>query len=296
MALARRIGGEIVNFDSVQLYRGFDIGSAKPPATERQIVPHHLFDLLEPEDEWNAAEFARLAREVAGEIAARRRVPIFVGGTGFYARALFAPLPQMPGRDEAIRRRLATARARRRGPARLHAWLARVDPATAARVSPADAHRVERALEVYVLSGRPISSWKRPEPGPVPGLFKFGLELPRAELNERLDRRVDAMYDAGLVEETAALLARHSAASRPFGAIGYAEAAAVVHGGMSEQAAREETKRRTRAYAKRQLTWFRSEPDVRWLDARRDAAVLAGEIAGELQRASFLQEGADRPG
>ncbi|HEY6136321.1 MAG TPA: tRNA (adenosine(37)-N6)-dimethylallyltransferase MiaA [Thermoanaerobaculia bacterium] len=258
--LAERVGGEIVNYDSVQIYRGFDVGSAKPSPAERERVPHHLFDIVDAGEEFNAADYGRLAREVCAGIDARGRRAILVGGTFFYLRALLAGLPPMPGRDEALRARL-----RRIDPARLHRWLSKVDPQSGRKIAPADRHRVERALEVWITGGRPISSWGR-NVEELPSI-KIALTLERPSLVAALDRRVDAMYANGLVEETRRLLARYPPEARPFGAIGYAEAVSVVVGERTEEEAAAETRRRTRAYAKRQMTWLRAERNVHWVDA-----------------------------
>lgn len=267
LRLAQALGGEIVNYDSVQIYRGFDIGSAKPPLAVRQLVPHHLYDIADAEDELNAADYARAAREVCSKVAQ----PILVGGTFFYLRALLAGLPEMPGRDAGLRERL-----RRIGPERLHRWLSKVDPVSGARIAAGDRHRVERALEVWITSGRPISAWERPT-DELPSL-KIALTLERSRLNELLDARVERMYREGLVEETRELLARHDPHARPFGTIGYKEAAAVVRGELTVEAAIAETRRRTRAYAKRQMTWLRSERNVHWLDATDPESTLAAAL------------------
>jgi len=266
LRLAETAGGEIVNFDSVQIYRGFDIGSAKPPAESRSRVPHHLFDIVDATDEFNAADYARLARTTCDAIVARGKLPILVGGTFFYLRALLSGLPEMPGRDEPLRARLGRIARTPRGPARLHGWLSKIDPQSGRKIAPADRHRVERALEVWIRSGRPISSWERASEEASPAL-KLGLMLERPRLVAALNARVEAMYAAGLIGETRRLMERFPREARPFGTIGYREAAAVVAGEMTEQAAIEETKRRTRAYAKRQMTWLRSERNVHWLDA-----------------------------
>ena len=265
LRLAETIGGEIVNYDSVQIYRGFDIGSAKPSAEARSRVPHHLFDIVDGDAGFNAADFARLARPVCDDITARGRRPILVGGTFFYLRALLRGLPEMPGRDAEVRARIRRIADRPRGQARLHRWLSKIDPQSGRRIAPADRHRVERALEVWLAGGRPISHFERGAEE-IPNI-KLALTLPRQQLHEAIDRRVEAMYAAGLVEETRRLLARLPAQARPFGTIGYREAAAVVAGTMTPEAAVAETKRRTRAYAKRQLTWLRAERNVHWLEA-----------------------------
>ena len=269
LRLAESAGGEIVNFDSIQIYRGFDIGSAKPPSEIRQRIPHHLFDVVDADQEFNAAEYARLAEPIIEDIEDRAKLPILVGGTFFYLRALLAGLPEMPGRNERIRNRLRQIR-----PERLHRWLAKVDPQSAPLIAPADRHRVERALEVWIMSGQPISRWERPA-NETPSL-KIALSLDRKELTRALDARVSEMYQNGLINETRALLERYPPSARPFTSIGYREAVAVVEGAMEIDAAIDETRRRTRAYAKRQVTWLRAERNVHWLDgADRDAAFAA---------------------
>ncbi|HKS24116.1 MAG TPA: tRNA (adenosine(37)-N6)-dimethylallyltransferase MiaA [Thermoanaerobaculia bacterium] len=276
--LAERLGGEIVNYDSVQVYRGFDIGSAKPSPAERERVPHRLFDIVDAGEEFNAADYGRLARDVCADIEARGRRAILAGGTFFYLRALLAGLPPMPGRDEVLRKRL-----RRIDPARLHRWLSKVDPQSGRKIAPADRHRVERALEVWIASGRPISSWGH-NVEELPSI-KIALTLERPSLVAALDRRVDAMYANGLVEETRQLLARYPRDARPFGAIGYAEAVSVVVGERVEGEAIAETRRRTRAYAKRQMTWLRAERNVHWVDASDRENAL--EVALRLVESSF---------
>jgi tRNA dimethylallyltransferase len=265
LRLAESIGAEIVNYDSVQIYRGFDIGSAKPSPEQQQRVPHHLFDIVEAGDEFNAADYARRAREVCTEIDARGKRVILAGGTFFYLRALLSGLPEMPGRDEPLRARIRSIADRPRGPARLHRWLSKIDARSGRRIAPGDKHRVERALEVWITSGKPISSWER-DVDELPSV-KLALDMERKQLGAMLDARVEAMFRGGLIEETRALLERYPATARPFGTIGYKEAAAIVRGELSEADALAETRRRTRAYAKRQRTWLRAERNVHWLDA-----------------------------
>jgi tRNA dimethylallyltransferase len=273
LRMAEAIGGEIVNYDSVQIYRGFDIGSAKPSAAERARVPHHLYDIVEAEAEFNAADYARLARETCDSIVARGGRAILVGGTFFYLRALLSGLPEMPGRDADVRARIRRIASRPRGAERLHRWLSKIDPQSGRRIALADRHRVERALEVWLVSGRPISSFERGGEE-IPNI-KIALSLPRPRLHDAIDRRVEAMYAAGLVDETKRLLLTHARGARPFGTIGYREAVAVIDGAMALDAAISETKRRTRAYAKRQLTWLRSERNVHWIDAGNPATFTA---------------------
>jgi len=271
--LARSAGGEIVNFDSIQLYRGFDVGSAKPSEDERARIRHHLYDILEASQEFNAAEYARVARPLIDKIAR----PILVGGTFFYLRALLAGLPEMPARDEAVRARLRRIASNPRGQARLHRWLSKVDPQSGRAIAPADRHRVERALEVWLVSGQPISSWKRPtaeSAEEIPSI-KIALYLEREQLIKSLDARVDAMYRAGLIEEAQALLHRFPSTARPFQAIGYREAVAVIGNRITVDQAMAETRRRTRAYAKRQMTWLRAERNVHWVDAADREAAFA---------------------
>jgi len=266
LRIAEAIGGEIVNYDSVQIYRGFDIGSAKPPPEVRNILPHHLFDIVDAAEEFNAADYGRLARQVCDDIHGRGKRAVLAGGTFFYLRALLSGLPGMPGRDESIRARIRAIARSERGARRLHRWLSKIDPRSGNKIAPGDRHRVERALEVWLNSGRPISSWERSAENELPSA-KIALTLERPQLNQLLDQRVDDMYARGLVDETRALLERYPATARPFGTIGYKEAAAVVRGEMALDAAIAETRRSTRAYAKRQMTWLRSERNVHWLDA-----------------------------
>ena len=218
LRIAEAIGGEIVNYDSIQIYRGFDIGSAKPSAEARPRVPHHLFDIIDADAEFNAADYARLARGLRA-IEARGKRPILAGGTFFYLRALLHGLPEMPGRDESIRARIRRIAERPRGNVWLHRWLSKIDPQSGRRIAPADRHRVERALEVWLISGRPISEWERPAADTANEMaaIKIGLMMERSRLVERLDARVDAMYAAGLIDETratAGALSAHGAAVR----------------------------------------------------------------------------------
>jgi len=285
LQLALRCDGEIVNYDSVQVYRGFDIGSAKPGPAQRSLVPHHMFDVVEADHELHAAGYAQLARTVCDGIESRGRRAILVGGTFFYLRALLSGLPEMPGRDEHLRSRIAAIAARPGGAPRLHRWLSKVDPQSGGKIAAADRHRVERALEVWITTGRPISSWDPRGEERAPSV-KIALSIEKAELTRRLDERVAAMFAAGLVDETRSLLERYPGSARPFDAIGYREAAAVVRGTMTESAAIAETQRRTRGYAKRQMTWLRSERNVHWVDATRgtESALAAALRLIEVER------------
>jgi tRNA dimethylallyltransferase len=266
LRLAQALDGEIVNCDSVQIYRGFDIGSAKPSPADRTLVPHHLFDLVDAGEEFNAADYGEVARAACDDIQRRGKRVILAGGTFFYLRALLSGLPEMPGRDETVRARIAAIAGRPGGAARLHRWLSKIDPRSGRKIAAGDRHRVERALEVWITSGSPISNRERETAEELPSI-KIGLRVDRAQLGGILDARVRAMFASGLVAETRALLERFPAGGRPFTTIGYKEAAAVVRGELTEDAAIAETARRTRAYAKRQMTWLRSERNVHWLDA-----------------------------
>lgn len=284
LELAGRSGGEIVNYDSIQIYRGFDIGSAKPSPAERARVPHHLFDIVDAPDDYTAADYQRDADRVTSEIFERNRVPVFVGGTFFYLRAFLSGLPEMPPKEPRLRERLDRLAQRPRGFAKLRSLLGRVDPVSASRIAAGDWHRTQRALEVYFRSGRPISAWERPTATSrrVAGRI-FALAIPRAELVARLDKRTEAMYGAGLVDETRALLSLYSSAARPFESIGYREAVRYLLGECTIDAAIAETKRRTRAYAKRQMTWLRGERDVQWLDGTQPPRAIAEQIELKLR-------------
>jgi tRNA dimethylallyltransferase len=278
--LALRIGGEVVNCDSIQMYKGFDIGSAKPDASLRARVPHHLLDLVDATEPFDAAEFARRAIDVCDRLLDAGRVPILVGGTGFYVRALLGELPDLPGRDDGIRSRIQAIRERPRGAHWLFRMLARVDPVTAGRLPERDRHRVERALEVWIQSRTPISAWSRPSAAAIRyEARKFALTIERSDLVRRLDERIDRMFASGLLDEVRSLLETVPRAARPFQAIGYREAVACVLGEITVEEAKGETRRRTRAYAKRQMTWLRGEPDVTWIDAADGPASAAARIA-----------------
>jgi tRNA dimethylallyltransferase len=286
MLTAQRLAGEIVNYDSVQVYRGFDVGSAKATPEDRAAVAHHLLDIVEADQEFNAADYQKAADAVISSISRRGHLPILVGGTGFYLRAVTAGLPELPGRDPALRARLSRLWEHPRSRERLSKLLAHVDPITHARLAPADRHRRERALEVWFAARRPISSWDRPSaqtPVRVPHLL-VALHLPREVLIQRLDQRVMEMYDGGLIEETAALLSRYPPAARPFAAIGYAEAVRFLNKEISRVEAISETQRRTRAYAKRQMTWLRGEREALWISAEAEPNAIVEMVAEKVHR------------
>ena len=276
LAAARAAGAEIVGADAFQLYRGFDLGTAKPGAEERAAVPHHLIDEFDPTEECTAGEYARRARAVLDEIASRGRAALVVGGSGFYVRALCSGLAPMPRVPRALREELK-ARAAREGLEPLRAELARLDPRAAERIAPRDAQRLVRALEVALSTGRSLSSWHDdPEqPRPLALAARFGLTLPRAALYDRIAARVEEMVARGWPHEVEGLLASGLARDAPaFRAIGYSEWARHFDG----DAGREETIRAivgaTRRYAKRQETWFRREAGIAWLDALEPAGAI----------------------
>ncbi len=266
LSLAERLNGEIVNCDSIQIYRGFDIGSAKIPTVLRRGIPHHLIDIADPHEAFTAGDYARRARAALNGIASRGRVPIVVGGTGFYLRALFDGLFPGPARDETLRARLA-ARDRAR-PGSLHRILSRLDPPTAARIHVHDVNKTIRALEVCLLARRPLSYLFEQGRDPLRGFHvsKIGLNPPRDALYARLDLRFSRMIGNGLLDEVRQLLASGiSTAAKPFESLGYKQALAVVRGEVSLEQAIASAQMETRRYAKRQMTWFRREPDVAWL-------------------------------
>jgi tRNA dimethylallyltransferase len=276
LRLARARGGEIVSCDSLQVYRGLDIGSAKPTPEERALVPHHLLDVVDPDADFSAAEYAARARAILPEIVARGRLPIVAGGTGLYLRALLDGLFEGPARDRALRARFE-ALARRHGDARLHRLLGRVDPAAAARIRPADRVRVVRALEVFWLTGRPISAHHRAGAEPLGGfdVLVLGLAPGREALRATVERRTRDMLGRGLLDEVRGLLARGYAPElRPLRAIGYAQAAAVVLGRLSLEEAARDIVAATLRFAKRQMTWFRHQARVAW-HAEADSAFEA---------------------
>jgi tRNA dimethylallyltransferase len=258
--LARALAGEILNCDSVQVYRGLDIGSAKTPLAARLGVPHHLIDIEDADADLTAGEYARIARQLLEDVKGREALPIVVGGTGFYLRALLDGLSPAPGRDEALRIRLS-AIARRRPPA-LHRFLQRRNPAHAARIHPNDHQKLIRAIEL-------VSQAQMPPPRqPLIGfrVLKLALNPERPALHARLNQRCEAMFAHGLLEETRHLLASGVPSSaKALQSLGYKQALQVLEGGVPLGAALSECQAKTRQYAKRQMTWFRAEPGVEWL-------------------------------
>ncbi|HEX7119722.1 MAG TPA: tRNA (adenosine(37)-N6)-dimethylallyltransferase MiaA [Longimicrobiales bacterium] len=283
LEVAERLGGEIISMDSRQVYRGMDIGTAKATAAERARAPHHGLDVVDPDERYSAGRFSRDARRWIAEIRGRGRIPVLVGGTGFFLRSLTHPLfrePEMPGRArEAVKRWLA-----RQPSGKLRRWLQVLDPATAAALEARGGRqRVARALEVALLSGRPLSWWQRHAPAEAPALPLriFVLALPREALYRRIDARVLEMVAAGLEAEVRALLARGYDRDDPgMSATAYPEMIAYIRGEWSLEEAIDATQRATRRYARRQLTWFRHQlpDDAIWLDASRPRAELVAAV------------------
>ncbi len=264
--IAEVLDGEIVNCDSLQIYKYFDIGTAKLPIPERRRIPHHLIDVAEPDEIFSAGEYGRRAREVVAEIAARGRVPVVAGGTGFYLRALLDGLPSLPARNEELRCKLALRDQRR--PGSLHSLLRRLDPGSAARIHASDRPKTMRALEVRLLTGAARTAHSGAQPLRGFQVTKLALFPPRAELYAKLDLRTEAMFQHGLMEEVRSLLARGvSPSAKPFESLGYAQALRVLRDEIALEQAIADTQQATRRYAKRQLTWFRHEPGVQAIPA-----------------------------
>jgi len=263
LRIAERFSGEIVNCDAVQLYRGFDIGTAKTPVDARRGIPHHLFDVLDPRERFSAGDYARIARNVIGAVSSRGQLPVIVGGTGFYLRALLDGLPSLPSRDEELRNRLAKREQRR--PGSLHRMLLRLEPAAAARIHPRDVQKAMRALEIRLLtrSALPPQSEGRPLEGFR--ILQIGLAPERAQLAEAIAARTRRMFREGFLEEVRNLLASGlSGAEKPFESLGYRQALAYLRGQLTREQAMEATEIETRQYAKRQLTWFRRDSRILW--------------------------------
>ena len=281
LCLSEGFGGEIVNYDSVQVFRSFDIGTAKPSVEVRLRVPHHLFDILGPSQACNAGDYQRRARAVLEDIRDRRTIPILVGGTGLYLRAVMEGLFDGPARSAYWRGRME-AITQSKGREYLHLILARMDPASAERIAPRDLPKVIRALEVRLATGRPLSAHLHEKPRrPIVGFdFRvFGLAPPRPQLYVRIEERVRRMFEAGLVEEVRAILdSGVSPGAHAFRAIGYRRVLEHIDGAISLREAIMLTQRDTRRYAKRQLSWFRKQPGVCWSDGFGDEKEVQNRI------------------
>jgi len=301
LALAQTLGGEIVACDSTAVYRGFDIGTDKVPPAEQCGIPHHMVDIAEPTCDYTAADYARDAMQVIRGIHGRGRLPILVGGTGFYYRALARGLFPGPGRHDKIRGRLE-ALAARRGASRLHRLLGHIDPPSAARIQPRDLMRVVRALEVYFQSGRTLTDHFADTCAPLEGWNIIGIALRPLwdEITDRISRRVDLQFARGIEDEVRALLASGVPASaRPFTGYVYRRVLELVRGERDRASARELIVRENRQYARRQLIWFRKEPNLVWIQRageREDSVHEAGRvIAARLDPLSHARPPAETP-
>ena len=268
LELGERFGGEIVSCDSVAVYRGMDLGTAKPTMEERARLPHHLIDVADPDQPFTAGEYSRQARAALREIAGRGHLPIVTGGTGLYLRALTEGLFAGPQRQHELRARLQRSR-EKHGEAWLHRLLQRLDPASAARIHANDAAKLIRAIEVCLAARKPLSQVMARDPLTGFRLLRIGLSPPRKELYVRLNQRAAEMFAAGLVEETRALLDRFGPV-KALDSLGYRQALALLAGTLSEEAAIEAAQQGHRNYAKRQMTWFRREPEVHWIEGFGD--------------------------
>ena len=291
IAIAERFHGEIINCDSTAMYRGFDIGTDKVPAAERRGIPHHLIDIVDPTAEYTAAQFARDAAAVVADIHARGKLPILVGGTGFYYRALTRGLFPGPGKNAALRRRLERI-AERKGVEKLHRMVARVDPESGARIQPRDLKRLVRALEVYLETGKPLTAHFDETVSPLGKDVQVGaiaLRMPAPWLADRLARRVDAQFEAGLLDEIRALLASGVPAdARPFGGLVYRQAMEHLRGVRDEASTRALIAQENRRYARRQLIWFRKEPNLAWFDGPGTNAEVQDSVIRELAARDLL--------
>ena len=288
VALGRRFDGEIVSCDSVAVYRGLEIGSAKPSAEQRKLVPHHLLDVVDPDAFYTAGDYSRAARAAIAGVVGRGRLPIITGGTGLYLRALLQGLFPGPQRSVALRDRLLR-KAETRGPLSLHRILKRIDPASAARIHVNDTAKVIRAIEVTLAAARPMSeAWKEGSQA-LTGyrVLRLGLDPARPQLYQRINDRAEDMFAQGLIEETRELRARYGR-SPALDSLGYRQAAQYLDGTLTYEQAVAAASQGHRNYAKRQLTWFRREPEVHWLNGFGDDSALLAEaeslIAGRLAR------------
>jgi tRNA dimethylallyltransferase len=280
VAVAERFGGEIINCDSTAVYRGFDIGTDKIAPANRHGIPHHLIDIVEPTDEYTAAQFARDAASIVRDVHARGRLPIVAGGTGFYFRALTRGLFPGPGRDVVLRGRLEEI-AERRDVTVLHRMLRKVDPESAARIQSRDLKRLVRALEVYFLTGLPLTAHFADTASPIPDVevLPIGLRLPAPDIAARVARRVDEQFERGLLDEIRTLLGRGIPEdARPFSGLVYRQALEHLHGVRDEASTRALIAQQNRRYARRQLIWFRKEPNLTWFDGPGESAATIAVV------------------
>jgi tRNA dimethylallyltransferase len=295
LTLAERFGGEIVNCDSVAVYREFEIGTAKPSADERARAPHHLLDIVEPAEQMTAGEYARRAREVLREITSRKRMPIIAGGTGLYLRALLDGLAEGPQRSEPLRDRLR-AMVQKRSVDWLHRLLRRLDRAAAERIHPNDVPKVIRALEVSIMARQPMTTvWERGRE-PLRGfqILRLGLDPDRNVLYTRINRRAEAMFAAGIIEETARLFEQYGETARPLQATGYKQVMQLLRGETDRKTALWAAAQAHRNYAKRQITWFRREPGVHWLKGFGDDPEVQAKAIAMVEKAFTAEEFSNR--
>lgn len=275
--LAAKLSGEILVCDSTQVYRHFDIGTAKVPVADQRGTPHHLVDLVEPDEVFTAGQYRQRAVEVLEDLRRRNKLPILTAGTGLYLRALLEGLADAPARSEELRERLRV-RARRLGASHLHRLLARLDPESARRIPPRDTQKIIRAIEIRILAGKPVGDVHRAGRARLEGyqVTKIGLLPPRAQLYARIDARVEAMMRAGWVGEVTRLIACGIRAdAKPFQFIGYSDLRRQIEAGRDPNDAVPAIQQATRRFAKRQITWFRKEPAVHWLAAFGDDPAVA---------------------
>jgi tRNA dimethylallyltransferase len=286
LALAEKFHGEIVNCDSVALYQEFDIGTAKPSLAERSRAPHHLFDFLPPTKEMTAGEYARQARAILQDIAARQHLPIVVGGTGLYLRALIEGLFPGPQRSEELRERLRELVADR-GSNYLHRILLRLDGGAAEKIHPNDAPKLIRAIEVCLASRQKMTDLWQKGRAPLRGfrILRLGLDPDRASLYERINERALRMFEMGLVNETEQIIDRYGPKIRPLASIGYKQAVQFLHGELSREQAIQAAQQGHRNYAKRQMTWFRREPEVIWLKGFGGEPDIQREAVANVEKA-----------
>ncbi|MGE3342779.1 MAG: tRNA (adenosine(37)-N6)-dimethylallyltransferase MiaA [Vicinamibacterales bacterium] len=286
VALAQRFNGEVISCDSTAVYRGLDIGTDKPTLEERQGVPHHLIDVVAPTETYSAARYAQDAAAAARDITARGRLPILVGGTGFYYRALVRGLFPGPAGDAALRARIDRI-AERRGVEYLHRWLSRIDPDSALRIQPRDRKRLQRALEVYVLTGKPLTAHFAETRSPLAGwsVLTLGLRDPRQDLETRVAHRVDAQFRRGVVQEVEALIASGvPETAHAFTGLVYRQVMDLRRGIRNEADTRALIVRENMRYARRQVMWFRAEPDVVWHDGVGTDPETVAWAAAHLER------------
>ena len=300
LSIAENFSGEIVNCDAVQLYRGFDIGTAKTLASARRGVVHHLFDVLDPQMSFSAGDYARQARAALEEISSRKRLLVVVGGTGFYLRALLDGLPSLPSRDELLRERLAAREQRR--PGSLHRLLGRLEPSAARRIHPRDVQKTIRALEIRLLTRASLPPTSEGQALEGFRVFQIGLAPDRNQLAETIQVRTRRMFEAGLVDEVRGLLrCGLTGAEKPFESLGYKQVLGYLQGRLSLEQAIEATEIETRQYAKRQLTWFRRDVRIRWSEGfgsdpeiSRQALEAVGKFLTSLNL-RFYRESSSRP-